>query len=63
MSLENYRVEGKGNVHQAGQKTSFKLFKREGSQFIFSGKFYAMGWNRTDEQCVSEAIRQMNKEE
>ena len=63
MANENFRVESKGNVHQNGCKTSFKLFKRDGGAFMFAGQFYAMGWNRTDEQCIAEATRQIAKDD
>ena len=63
MGNENFRVENKGNVHHGGPKTSFKLFERDGKHFVFVGQFYARWWNRTDEQCISYALRQIKEQE
>lgn len=60
MTNEKYRVESKGNVHHSGKKTSFKLFKRNGHEFIFAGCFFASGWDLTDEQCISDALYQLD---
>jgi hypothetical protein len=56
--MENYRVENKESVHYNGKKTSFKLFERRGRAFVFSGVYFAPGWNLSDADCIAHAVRE-----
>jgi hypothetical protein len=55
--MTNVRIQDKGNVHQRGHKTNFKLFRYNSGAgaFVFDGEYYAPGWNRTDKQCAAYA--------
>ena len=59
----NYRVQDKENVHYSGRKTGFTLFERVGRNYVYVGKFYTSGWDRTDEQCIAAALRQLDGEQ
>ena len=63
MDTQNFRVDDKRNVHYNGRKTAFKLFRRDGDRFLFSGEYTARGWNASDERCISEAHAKMDAAE
>ena len=61
MNMENYRIQDKRNVQCDGKRTAFKVFERKGDAFIYSGNYFAFGWDCSDEECVKYYLAQCSE--
>lgn len=51
--MNAYRIQDKDNVHVAGrQRTTFKVFERQGDAYLYRGNFTAPGHNASDKKCI-----------
>ena len=53
---ELWRIEDKRNVFlNEKEATSFKFYHRTGRSMVFSGEYFAPGWDCSDARCAEFA--------
>lgn len=56
--MNEYRIEDRENVHLNGEPvTGFKLFRRDGDRYLYSGQHFAPGFDCSEAICIGYYLK------